>query len=96
MQATASPAASTTPSPTQPEATADERYAEGESNLKFDWSMLFDSIALGASYIWLCCGVLVVVSIPVAFAVLWVGGRRRHPEPQGQAEPEEGAEEEEE
>jgi len=55
--------------------------------------MLFDSIALGASYIWLCCGVLVVVSIPVGFTVLWVAGRRRRPEPQEQTEPEEDAEE---
>jgi ABC-type uncharacterized transport system involved in gliding motility auxiliary subunit len=93
-QPTASPTASRTPSPTQPQATADERYAEGESNLEFDWSMLFDSIALGASYIWLCCGVLVVVSLPVGFAVLWAAGRRRHRELRGQAEPEEDAGEE--
>jgi hypothetical protein len=95
VQPTASPTASTTPSPT-PLPTADERYAEGESNLKFDWSMLFDSVALGASYIWLCCGVLVVISIPVGFAVLWAAGRRTHPGAQGQEESEEPAEDTEE
>lgn len=54
-----------------------ERYPEGESNLKFDWGMLFDSVSLFLSYAWLCCGVLVFLAVPVVFIVLWVASRRR-------------------
>ncbi len=53
------------------------RYAEGESNLSFDWGMLFDAVALGLSYVWLCCGGLIVVAVPLVFIVLWVAGARR-------------------
>jgi hypothetical protein len=54
-----------------------QRYAEGESDLKFEWPMLFDSLALGLSYAWLCCGVLILVGIPLIFIVLWVASRSR-------------------
>ncbi|MGD8623258.1 MAG: hypothetical protein PVJ34_01885 [Anaerolineae bacterium] len=54
-----------------------QRYAEGESDLKFEWPMLFDSVALGLSYAWLCCGVLILVGIPLIFIVLWVASRSR-------------------
>jgi hypothetical protein len=68
------------PSPTgEAEATPDERarYPEGESNLEFEWGMLFDSLSLFLSYAWLCCGVLVFVAVPVFFIVLWVASKRR-------------------
>lgn len=55
----------------------DERYAEGESNLKFEWGMLFDSVALLLSYFWLCCGGLLFLAIPLMFVVLWVASKRR-------------------
>jgi hypothetical protein len=54
-----------------------QRYTEGDSGLKFEWPMLFDSVALGLSYVWLCCGVLVLVVIPLIFIVLWVASRSR-------------------
>jgi len=54
-----------------------ERYAQEDSNLLFDWTMLFDSVALGLSYVWLCCGVLVLIGVPIFFIALWVAGRRR-------------------
>ena len=65
-----------TPTPTQ---TIDERrrYAEEGTDLVFEWGTLFDSVALGVSYIWLCCGVLVFLLIPVIFIVLWAASRRR-------------------
>jgi hypothetical protein len=63
-------------SPETPEA-GSERYAEEDAALAFEWGMLFDSVALMASYAWLCCGVLVFVSIPILFVVLWVAARRR-------------------
>jgi hypothetical protein len=71
------------PSPTsttvEATATPDERqrYAEEDSNLRFEWGMLFDSVALGLSYAWLCCGVLVLVAVPIVFLILWVAHRRR-------------------
>lgn len=54
-----------------------ERYAEGDSNLKFEWGMLFDSAALFLSYVWLCCGGLLFLAIPIMFVVLWVASKRR-------------------
>jgi hypothetical protein len=54
-----------------------ERYADEEASLAFEWGMLFDSVALMASYAWLCCGALAFLAIPVFFVVLWVTARRR-------------------
>jgi hypothetical protein len=53
------------------------RYAEGESSVRFDWGMLFDAAALGLSYVWLCCGGLIVVGVALFFLVLWVASSRR-------------------
>jgi hypothetical protein len=75
MQTTASP--TVTPAPSATLASDGDRYAEGDSNLRFEWGMLFDSVALGLSYVWLCCGSLVLLGIPTLFLVLWVASRRR-------------------
>jgi hypothetical protein len=56
-----------------------ERYADEDSNLRFEWSMLFDSLSLFLSYLWLFCGVLVFLAIPIVFIVLWVASKRRRP-----------------
>jgi len=75
---TAELAPSVTPALSEPEATAEEggRYATEDSNLKFEWGMLFDSVALAASRIWLCCGVLLFILVPIFFIALWVTSRR--------------------
>lgn len=65
------------PSPTEP-----QRYPDSDSQLSFDFGMLFDSVALGVSYLWLCCGVLLLLAIPVVFAVLWLASRSRKQGPQ--------------
>jgi heme exporter protein D len=70
------PAPSSTPSEDS-ETEDSERYAEEDSNLQFEWGELFDAVALGASYAWLCCGVITVLSIPVLFVILSVASRRR-------------------
>jgi hypothetical protein len=80
--APATVAASSTPLPSPSptlEGTAAEpgRYASEDAALRFDWGMLFDSVALGVSYAWLCCGVLFLVSVPVVFIILWVVSNRR-------------------
>jgi hypothetical protein len=66
-----------TATPTQVDQDGGQRYAQEESTLLFDWSVLIDSVALGLSYVWLCCGVLVVVAIPTFFVILWMASRRR-------------------
>jgi hypothetical protein len=79
---TAEPTATPSPSPTPD---TDEASPEDEGDLAFDWAELFDALALGATYLWLCCGVLLFLGIPVFFAVLWVTYKRRH-EGAGQTE----------
>jgi hypothetical protein len=59
-----------------------ERYPAEDTSLKFDWGVLFDSLALGISYVWLCCGVLLFVTIPVVFVILWVVSKRRQEQEQ--------------
>jgi len=66
-----------TPEPGAEEGETRGRYATGEPELEFEWGMLFDSLALGLSYIWLCCGVVVLLGILAAFAAVWIASRRR-------------------
>lgn len=54
-----------------------QRYPQGESNLNFEWGMLFDSVALAFSYVWLCCGAFIVLGVPLFFVVLWVASTAR-------------------
>lgn len=77
LAATAIPSA--TSAPTLSSSSGGDRYAEGESNLLFDWNMLVDSLALGLSYAWLCCGVIVLFGLAAFFLVLWAASRRREP-----------------
>ena len=71
------------PSPTggaavaSPTPDGDQRYSGEDSNLQFEWGMLFDSLALFLSYTWLCCGGLLFLAIPLIFVVLWVASKRR-------------------
>jgi outer membrane biosynthesis protein TonB len=77
------PADTPSPTPTSAEATVEptpddkQRYPDGETDLKFEWGMLFDSVSLLLSYIWLFCGVLVFLTVPILFIVLWVASKRR-------------------
>jgi hypothetical protein len=80
--------ATDTPAAAQPSETAelgaeadqDLRYPEGESNLKFEWGMLFDSLALFFSYAWLFCGILLFISVPLLFFILWRSSAQRQEE----------------
>jgi hypothetical protein len=67
--------------PEQPPET-EMRYADGESDLRFDWGALADSLALMLSYAWLLCGGLLLIAVPLLFVALWLRSRRS-------AEPEE-------
>jgi len=53
------------------------RYATEDSNVVFELGTLFDSVALGLTYVWLCCGVLVMMGIPLAFIILWLASKRQ-------------------
>lgn len=74
-----------TPVPAATEESADQEAepdseAEGASedpNLEFDWGELFDALALGASYLWLGCGILLLLLLPFLFIALWVASNRR-------------------
>jgi len=74
--ATLEPSATPEPTATTEAGSEDTRYDEN-ADLAFDWGMLFDSVALGVSYLWLCCGILLLFAVPVVFAVLWVASKRR-------------------
>ena len=63
--------AATEPSP------GSDRYTPSEGELVFDWRLLVDTLVLGLSWSWLCCGVLLLVAIPVGVAVIYVVNRRR-------------------
>ena len=81
----------------EPEEPLDEsqRYPEEESNLRFEWAMLFDSMSLLFSYIWLCCGILLFIAVPLFFFVLWrTSADRREDAEQQEAEQEETAQDE--
>ena len=54
-----------------------QRYADGESRFRFELPMLFDSLALAASYLWLCCGVILLLGVPLLFIILWIASTRR-------------------
>jgi hypothetical protein len=83
--ASATPTATDTPSPSPTpdegqgtqEPNEEGRYPDEDSNVAFEWGMLFDTVALAISRMWLCCGILVLVGIPVAFGILWVASKRR-------------------
>jgi cytoskeletal protein RodZ len=77
--ATDTPIPSPTPEGDQGTQEPDEegRYPDEDSNVAFEWGMLFDTVALAISRMWLCCGVLVLVGIPVGFGILWVASKRR-------------------
>jgi hypothetical protein len=62
----------------EPEAASEpQRYPEDTANLEFEWGTLFDSVALGISYVWLCCGVLLLLGLPLLLAVLWLRSKQR-------------------
>jgi hypothetical protein len=83
--ASVTPTATDTPSPSPTpdegqgtqEPNEEGRYPDEDSNVAFEWGMLFDTVALAISRMWLCCGILVLVGIPVAFGILWVASKRR-------------------
>ena len=49
----------------------------GETEVVVDSGLLIDSVLVYVSYVWLCCGVIAFVSIPIIFLALYVWGSQR-------------------
>lgn len=78
VQATDTPAPTATEERGEQEVEPDsEAQSPEDPNLEFDWGELFDALALGASYLWLGCGILLVLLLPFLFIALWVASNRR-------------------
>jgi len=58
--------------------------AKGE---EIDMARLIDGIVVMLSYVWLGCGVLLLLAVPVGFVLLNRWGRRRRETRQGRDEP---------
>jgi hypothetical protein len=57
-------------------ATAEEqRYPQEKADLRFDWPVLLDSLALGISYLWLVCGIVLLLVAIVVLAYLWLSSK---------------------
>ena len=56
-----------------------QRYPDEGTGYRFDWAMLLDSVALGASYLWLCCGILIFLAVPILFLALSIASKRHRP-----------------
>ncbi|MGC8878193.1 MAG: hypothetical protein ACP5R2_03115 [Anaerolineae bacterium] len=42
-----------------------------------NWTKFWDTVVLYVSYPWLCCGILLLLGVPLAFLMLEIRGRRR-------------------
>ncbi len=81
------PTVTPVPMPTESAtASGDSRYTQGETNLKFEWGKLFDAVALGVSYLWLCCGIMLLPLLLLFFGVLWIASHRRRQQAGGTEE----------
>lgn len=47
------------------------------SSLIFNWRIFMNTVVVTLSYAWICCGVCGLVGAPLAFILLYVGGKRR-------------------
>lgn len=53
----------------------------GPAEVVIDSGLLIDSILVYISYVWLCCGVILFITIPIVFLLLYVVGSRRNRNP---------------
>jgi len=61
--------------PPQPE--QEKNAAPRISEFVINWTKFWDTLVLYASYPWLCCGILLLLGVPLAFLMLEIRGRRR-------------------
>jgi len=56
---------------------AEEAPAPRIGQVVINWTKFWDTVVLYASYPWLCCGILLLLGVPLAFLLLEIRGRRR-------------------
>jgi hypothetical protein len=81
-QQPAQPTATTQPTSRRPEAATaakpkPEPVIPDENEVVVDSGLLIDSILVYISYVWLCCGVIAFISIPIIFLALYVWGSQQ-------------------
>jgi ABC-type transport system involved in cytochrome c biogenesis permease component len=50
---------------------------ESEPNLVLDQAELVDSVVVSVAYVWLCCGIVLILLIPLVFLFLHIRGRSK-------------------
>jgi hypothetical protein len=65
--------------PVQPVGGTDFNYAadEEDPNLVLDEAELIDSVVVSGAYVWLCCGVILFLVVPLSLLLLYIRGRSR-------------------
>jgi hypothetical protein len=51
--------------------------ATGDTPMVLDEAELIDSVFVSAAYLWLCCGVILLLLIPLAMLILYIRGRSK-------------------
>jgi len=64
-------------SPEEPEGEEEAPLPEESPPMIFNWGVFLNTVILTLSYVWICCGVCALVGAPLAFILLYVGGKRR-------------------
>lgn len=67
--------------------------ASGANQPIVNWVKFWDTIAVTLAYPWLCCGVALLLMVPVVLLFLEIKGRRPPPSPPEQVPEEKGDEE---
>ena len=66
-----------TPTPLPPLPTPTPQPVSGSSQPIINWVKFWDTIAVTLAYPWLCCGVALLLLVPVLLLFLEIKGRRR-------------------
>jgi len=53
--------------------------APGISQSVINWTKFWDTVVIVVAYPWLCCGILLLLGVPLALLLLEIKGRRRPP-----------------
>ena len=63
--------------PYQPRERVDDEEESGESNFILDQAELIDTVVVSTAYVWLCCGFILLLLIPLVFIFLQIRGRSK-------------------
>ena len=61
----------------EPEGEEEASPLEESPPLIFNWGVFLNTVIITLSYAWICCGACGLVGTPLAFILLYVGGKRR-------------------